>query len=121
MPKLKTLKPSINTIRPLLSMPKRDQQRDAVQPWRHWYKTSRWQKLRMQILVRALFTCQMAGCGRVEGKTSQLVADHRIPHRGNEGLFWDADNLQCLCKPCHDRLKQRQEIRERFQSQGGRS
>jgi hypothetical protein len=24
-------------------------------------------------------------------------------------LFWDEQNLQCLCKPCHDRLKQKEE------------
>nr|WP_243256973.1 HNH endonuclease signature motif containing protein [Rhizobium skierniewicense] len=51
----------------------------------------------------------MVGCGRIDGNTSRLVADHKIPHRGDEALFWDESNLQCLCKPCHDGLKQRQE------------
>ena len=53
----------------------------------------------------------MPGCGKIEGDTSQLVADHRRPHRGDERLFWDERNLQCLCKPCHDGTKQRQERR----------
>ncbi|WP_412063993.1 HNH endonuclease [Rhizobium sp. SYY.PMSO] len=87
----------------------RHRQRDRVQPWRAWYKTSRWQKLRMSVLVRDLFTCQMKGCGRIEADTSQLVADHKIPHHGDEALFWDENNLQCLCKPCHDKLKQKEE------------
>lgn len=30
------------------------------------------------------------------------VRDHIIPHRGNLELFWQADNVQSLCKPCHD-------------------
>jgi len=65
----------------------------------------------MAVLVRDCFTCRMPGCGKVEGDTSQLVADHRRPHRGDERLFWDERNLQCLCKPCHDSTKQRQERR----------
>ena len=63
----------------------------------------------MQVLVRDLFTCQWPGCGRIEANTSQLVADHRRPHRGDERLFWDDRNLQCLCKPCHDGPKARAE------------
>lgn len=85
--------------------------RDQVQHWRSWYKTARWQKLRWSILVRDLFTCSM--CKRIEADTSQLVADHRVPHRGDETLFWDEGNLQCLCKACHDSAKQSAERRGR--------
>jgi len=85
-----------------------DRRRDE-QGWRKWYKTARWQKLRMAVLLADLFTCRM--CGRVEADTSKLVADHRRPHRGDEQLFWDESNLQCLCKPCHDGAKQRAEAR----------
>jgi 5-methylcytosine-specific restriction endonuclease McrA len=73
-------------------------------PWKAWYKTARWQKLRYAILLRDLFTC--AKCGRIEGNTSLLVADHIKPHRGDVRLFWDETNLQCLCKSCHDTWKQ---------------
>jgi 5-methylcytosine-specific restriction endonuclease McrA len=45
----------------------------------------------------------------VEGNTSLLVCDHIKPHRGKEELFWDEGNLQTLCKPCHDSLKQAEE------------
>ena len=81
--------------------------RDQVQAWRAWYKTARWQRLRMAVLQRDLFTCQF--CGVVEHRKGQLVADHRTAHRGDAALFWDADNLQCLCKTCHDSTKQRME------------
>lgn len=87
----------------------RDRARDAVQPWRAWYKTARWQKLRWSVLLAAGFACAM--CGRVEGRKGQLVADHICPHRGDERAFWDRDNLQCLCKACHDSTKQRNERR----------
>lgn len=85
----------------------RSRMRDAVQAWRAWYKTARWQRLRWSVLVRGMFTCQR--CQRVEADTSQLVADHVVPHRGDAMRFWDADNLQCLCKRCHDRAKQSEE------------
>lgn len=113
MGRLTTLKPKLATLGPRLSKPEgeaaRLAERDRNVAWRKWYKTARWQKLRMQVLIRDRFTCQMAECGRVEGNTSQLVADHKIMHQGDEHLFWDEENLQCLCKPCHDGLKQRQE------------
>lgn len=85
-----------------------DQARDR-QPWRRWYKTARWQRLRWAVLVRDMFTC--ARCQRLEADTSQLVADHRKPHRGDEALFWDEGNLWTLCKTCHDSWKQRVEGR----------
>lgn len=86
-----------------------DRKRDA-QPYRQWYKTARWQRLRMSVLVRDMFTCQ-CGCGVVEADTSKLVADHRKPHRGDEALFWDDANLWTLRKSCHDSWKQRREVR----------
>lgn len=91
------------------------QRADAGAPWRRWYKTARWQALRLKIFVRDRFTCQMAGCARIEGDTSKLVCDHKTPHRGDERLFWDEANLQTLCKPCHDSLKQAAEQATRHQ------
>ncbi|MGE4337992.1 MAG: HNH endonuclease [Pigmentiphaga sp.] len=112
MGKLKTLQPRLPGVSPRIGhLPKdeaaRSKHRDATQHWRSWYKTSRWQRLRWSILVRDLFTCHM--CKGIEADTSRLVADHVRPHRGDEVLFWDTGNLQCLCKPCHDKLKQSEE------------
>ena len=75
--------------------------------WRAWYGTKRWRQLRWQVLLEAMFTC--ARCERVEAQSRLLVADHIKPHRGDPALFWDRANLQCLCKPCHDGEKQREE------------
>jgi 5-methylcytosine-specific restriction protein A len=115
MGRLKQLAPRLGMLSSRLSAPSGDRQafdrkRDE-QVWRRWYKTARWQALRWSVLLRDLFTCQWPGCGRIEGDTSQLVADHRKPHRGDEALFWDAGNLWCLCKRCHDSAKQREEAR----------
>lgn len=85
----------------------RSRQRRAIMPWRAWYSTARWRRLRWSVLVRDLFACRR--CGRPEADTSQLVADHVVPHRGDGALFWDETNLQCLCKRCHDTVKQQEE------------
>lgn len=114
--KLKTLPSKLATLRPSLAyvdtaLRSADANRATFAPWRKWYSTTRWRTLRMVILTRDLFTCQRPGCGRATADTSQLVADHRKPHRRDETLFWDPENLQTLCKPCHDRHKQREERR----------
>ena len=82
--------------------------RDAIVPWRAWYKTKQWQQLRWKVLVAALFTC--ARCGLVTAEKRALVADHKVPHRGDAALFWDEANLQCLCAECHAGAKQAEEF-----------
>ena len=113
MARLPTAPARLTVPRPALMAPKdeagRTQYRREVTPWRKWYDTARWKRLRWSVLLRDLFTCQM--CKRTEGDTSQLVGDHKVPHRGDAVLFWDASNIQCLCKPCHDGRKQAMERR----------
>jgi 5-methylcytosine-specific restriction enzyme A len=35
--------------------------------------------------------------------TAATVVDHIRPHRGDKALFWDSENWQALCAPCHSR------------------
>lgn len=114
MARLTTLKPTLGTLPPRLGPAPGDEQdrnkhRQTAEPWRKWYQLVRWKRLRIQTFTRDHFTCQMAGCGKIEGNTSKLICDHVTPHKGDEALFFDARNLQTLCKPCHDTLKQREE------------
>jgi 5-methylcytosine-specific restriction endonuclease McrA len=106
---LTTLKPRLTALTPRLGYTPGDEKarnhyRDSTQFWRPWYKTSRWQRLRWSVLVRDLFTCQ--ACKRIVASKGEAIADHVRPHRGNEERFWDMANLQCLCKACHDSIKQ---------------
>lgn len=39
------------------------------------------------------------GQGRV---TPATVVDYIVPHKGSLELFWDENNLQPMCKCCHD-------------------
>lgn len=89
----------------------RDRERGRSQIWRAWYKTPDWRRLRLDTFRRDGFTCQMTGCGRVEGNLGRLVCDHVRPHRGDRALFFEPTNLQTLCKPCHDSRKQAEERR----------
>ncbi|WP_342774191.1 HNH endonuclease signature motif containing protein [Plasticicumulans acidivorans] len=65
---------------------------------------SRWRKARESYL-RLHPLCAM--CLERGRSTVATVVDHIIPHRGDRVIFWNTDNWQALCKPCHDRHKQR--------------
>lgn len=108
MGRLKTLPPRIASLRSTLGhlegdVRATDKRRNALSPYRAWYRTARWQHLRHAILLRDLYTCQM--CGKVS--STGMTIDHIKPHRGSEALFWAEDNLQVLCtSPCHVKHKQ---------------
>lgn len=109
MGKLRNIPARLGRLSPRLT-PKADAQGHRPEAARSWYKTARWEALRHATFHRDNFTCQMAACGRV---TSRPICDHRDPHRGDPGLFWDPQNLQTLCKACHDGVKQRLERQRR--------
>lgn len=106
---LTKLKSSMTRLSPRLARVEESvsTQRRTDAPWQRWYNTARWRRLRLAALERDTFTCRI--CQRFDGDTSQLVADHIRPHRGDERLFWDDANIQTLCKPCHDQVKQKEE------------
>jgi 5-methylcytosine-specific restriction endonuclease McrA len=85
-------------------------QRDNA-PWRAWYGTARWQRLRQEVLIRDAYTCQRTGliCGGKYPAPDSPTVNHKKPHRGNEALFWDIDNLETVSKAEHDAAIQREE------------
>lgn len=89
-------------------MPGPDRRSAEAHAYRSWYKSGRWQRVRRAILQREPL-CRM--CRRKGHITAATVVDHITPHKGDEALFWSADNLQALCGPCHDRDKQSEERR----------
>lgn len=114
MGKLSNIRSRLKPLAPRLKRRTDAQGHSPVsEPWRKWYSLARWKALRIATFVRDGFACQMPRCGKVDGDTSRLVADHKIPHRGDAALFWDPSNVHTLCKPCHDRLKQAEEAAAR--------
>jgi len=72
--------------------------------------TYKWQQARFGFLRSHPQCCYCQRAGRV---AAAEVVDHRIPHRGDMVLFWDRNNWQPLCKPCHDGAKKREEAQAR--------
>lgn len=60
---------------------------------------SKWRAARKRYLIRNPLCVQCYKSGKIRPAT---VVDHIIPHRGDMKLFWDEENWQPLCKPCHD-------------------
>lgn len=141
-PRVATLAPLV--AKPARGSADASRERDAALAYRAWYKTARWGRHRLAILWRDQVTCAKCGVSDTRCRdliraaeliglgldardlrqefsrllvASQVtwIADHIEPHRGDEALFWDIQNGQCLCKPCHDRDKQREEARARRQ------
>lgn len=116
MGRLKAMAPRLGTVTPRLGTVAgdergRDKVRRDTQAWRAWYKTARWQKLRQTVLVRDLYTCQRTGvlCTGKGNAPNAPVVNHKRPHRGDERLFWDIDNLETVTKAVHDGEIQKEE------------
>lgn len=63
-------------------------------------------------LLRARYLAQHPNCAECDrqGKlTPAEVVDHITPHRGDQNLLYDPDNLQSLCKRCHDEKTARED------------
>lgn len=71
--------------------------------WRNWYSGRRWRRLRAQQL--AIEPCCRL-CAARNRVTPATVVDHIKPHKGDKSLFYSPENLQSLCKRCHDAVKQ---------------
>jgi 5-methylcytosine-specific restriction protein A len=73
-----------------------------------------WQKARLAYLAQHPLCMFCAREGRL---TAATVVDHIQSHQGDYERFWDPENWQGLCKPHHDRTKQREECRS--EGEGG--
>ncbi len=72
----------------------------ASRPYKHLYNSSRWRRLRKHVLNKQPLCVE---CMKAKRLTPATVVDHIKPHEGDSTLFFDEENLQPLCKPCHDR------------------
>lgn len=59
--------------------------------------------------ARASFLREHPRCALCAARAT--VVDHRTPHKGDVGLFWNRSNWQALCAHCHNATKQRAERR----------
>ncbi len=62
------------------------------------YSSARWKRARL------MFLAEYPLCRTCKEKGETIPAeevDHIIPHEGDPERFWDRDNWQALCTPCH--------------------
>jgi 5-methylcytosine-specific restriction enzyme A len=110
---LKVLKPKLTKLPTRLATSRavRDKRYSPDATVRGWYHSTRWQKLRQQVLERDLYTCQQTGVlliGKHPAPNSPVV-DHITAHKGDEQLFWDISNLQAVSFEYHETVKKKLE------------
>lgn len=67
-----------------------------------FYRTYTWKKKRMQILERDRHACQEC---RKQGRYTEAALVHHIKHLQDEpALALTDDNLESVCKECHEKL-----------------
>ena len=59
----------------------------------------RWQRASKAFLAEHPLCVE---CAKRQRAIAATVVDHLRPHRGDQSLFWDLDNWQPLCVPCHN-------------------
>ena len=64
------------------------------------YYDRQWRRARAYYLAHNPLCVHCLAIGRT---TTATDVDHVVPHKGSYSLFWDAENWQPLCKPCHSR------------------
>lgn len=67
---------------------------------------ARWQRAARRYLRQNPLCVQCQTRGRVK---QSAEVDHKTPHENDQELFWDEDNWQALCKPCHTRKTRREQ------------
>lgn len=62
------------------------------------YNNKRWRRYRRMFLAEHPLCVNFEIC-----HNAATVVDHIEPHQGDWEKFWDPNNHQPMCKPCHDR------------------
>jgi 5-methylcytosine-specific restriction protein A len=74
---------------------------DRSKEWDFLYWRARWRK--KDVGLRDTRLRKFPICEKCHHNASEVV-HHIVDHRGSEKLFFDYNNLQALCKPCHDEI-----------------
>ena len=72
-----------------------------------WYNLPVWKKVR-KLQLNKFPLCAL--CLKIGRETPATVVDHIEPFKDDWDLFISADNLQSVCKSCHDAQKRMQEL-----------
>ena len=82
--------------------------RYPIRPSDKLYCTKRWRQIREhQLTLHPL--CAWHLKKTPPQMVRATVVHHPIPHKGDEVLCYDANNVESLCAPCHDSKAQQDE------------
>ena len=84
---------------------------------REVYDTGRWRALRAAVLLRAGHQC--ARCRKAGRRVLATLVHHVVPIRQG-GDPWEAENLEPLCRRCHDETHDDLEDRDIARAAWGR-
>tara|TARA_R100000951_G_C2638532_1_gene180103 strand:+ start:1154 stop:1519 length:366 start_codon:yes stop_codon:yes gene_type:complete len=76
---------------------------------RKQYGSAQWKRTRSAVLARDGHLCQV--CIAQGILSPAKIVDHITPQHKQQFSFYDMNNLQAICKPCHD-TKTAEEARE---------
>ena len=79
-----------------------DAYRRENDPFRYLYKTARWARTRLAVLRRWPLCCWCKHKASTVVDHIVKARDYIATHGGEAERFFDLDNLQGLCKRCHD-------------------
>ena len=68
----------------------------------------KWQEV-SRAYLRQHFLCECEECRNNGRPELSEVVDHRIPHKGDQKLFWDRTNWMAMSKRHHDRKTARED------------
>jgi len=63
------------------------------------YNNKIWRALRRDQLAKEPLCRYCMAMGHI---TAADTVNHKEPHRGDKNLAFDPENLESVCKPCHD-------------------
>ena|SRR5215216_2743747 len=117
-------RPRIPSLRPLVEVMQAGPQVLNTESWRADIGASstargygyKWQQARAGYLAKHPLCVMCKADGMVRLAT---VVDHKVAHRGDQGLFWDRNNWQSLCKPHHDSEAQKRDRADLLGRRGG--
>jgi len=81
---------------------------------RRIYDLAVWKKLRKQALIRDKYLCQ--SCLENNRITQAQEVHHVLPVESHPELQLTLDNLQSLCRPCHEQTKEKTKVKTKFRA-----
>jgi len=86
---------------------------DGSSPERQkYYARSFWKELVKWVYQRDGYKCQR--CGSPHTKNNRLHAHHIKPWAGNKDFRFDTKNIITICKPCHNWIHSKKNIKNEF-------